>query len=230
MTVSSTGGSAPSGWTIDTSSTGLSVVGTTSTSFTLQIPGNTGTLARSFAVPVLINSVKIQDLKIKQAGTCSTGVPTSQIVLLGSTATGQLTVPTNGCGDWAAYVGAGSGWLTISSFTTAGDGSGTVNLGATLNKSGSARSATIYINGTAVPVIQGDPVISISASSARRAGAASPDAGLAALQARLKCGTNCGSCIPELKRIVRLRHGGKGRSGSRLIRGEEGEEFGELAW
>lgn len=32
-----------------------------------------------------------------------------------------------------------------------------------------------------------------------------PDAQLAALQDRLRCGTNCGSCIPELKRIVRLR-------------------------
>jgi assimilatory nitrate reductase catalytic subunit len=32
-----------------------------------------------------------------------------------------------------------------------------------------------------------------------------PDAQLAQLQERLKCGTNCGSCLPELKRIVRLR-------------------------
>ncbi|MBX3606014.1 MAG: molybdopterin-dependent oxidoreductase [Piscinibacter sp.] len=32
-----------------------------------------------------------------------------------------------------------------------------------------------------------------------------PDAQLSQLQERLKCGTNCGSCIPELKRIVRLR-------------------------
>lgn len=32
-----------------------------------------------------------------------------------------------------------------------------------------------------------------------------PDAQLAQLQERLKCGTSCGSCIPELKRIVRLR-------------------------
>jgi len=32
-----------------------------------------------------------------------------------------------------------------------------------------------------------------------------PDAQLAQLQGQLKCGTNCGSCIPELKRIVRLR-------------------------
>ena len=30
-----------------------------------------------------------------------------------------------------------------------------------------------------------------------------PDVRLAALQLRLKCGTNCGSCIPELKRLVR---------------------------
>mgnify|MGYP002147983249 CR=1 FL=1 len=30
-----------------------------------------------------------------------------------------------------------------------------------------------------------------------------PDARLATLQADLKCGTNCGSCIPELKRLVR---------------------------
>jgi assimilatory nitrate reductase catalytic subunit len=27
---------------------------------------------------------------------------------------------------------------------------------------------------------------------------------LAQLQATLKCGTNCGSCIPELKKFVRL--------------------------
>ena len=33
----------------------------------------------------------------------------------------------------------------------------------------------------------------------------SADAQLAQLQEQLKCGTNCGSCIPELKRIVRLR-------------------------
>jgi assimilatory nitrate reductase catalytic subunit len=32
-----------------------------------------------------------------------------------------------------------------------------------------------------------------------------PDATLAQLQDRLKCGTNCGSCIPELKRIIHLR-------------------------
>jgi assimilatory nitrate reductase catalytic subunit len=32
-----------------------------------------------------------------------------------------------------------------------------------------------------------------------------PDATLAQLQERLKCGTNCGSCIPELKRIIHLR-------------------------
>jgi assimilatory nitrate reductase catalytic subunit len=25
------------------------------------------------------------------------------------------------------------------------------------------------------------------------------------LQDALKCGTNCGSCVPELKRLVRLR-------------------------
>ncbi|MFD0666525.1 nitrate reductase [Ramlibacter sp. MAHUQ-53] len=30
-----------------------------------------------------------------------------------------------------------------------------------------------------------------------------PDARLASLQADLKCGTNCGSCVPELKRLVR---------------------------
>ena len=32
-----------------------------------------------------------------------------------------------------------------------------------------------------------------------------PDARLAQLQERLKCGTHCGSCLPELRRIVRLR-------------------------
>ncbi|MCY1519833.1 hypothetical protein D9M68_545970 [compost metagenome] len=31
----------------------------------------------------------------------------------------------------------------------------------------------------------------------------SPDERLAALQGALKCGTNCGSCVPELKRMVR---------------------------
>ena len=31
-----------------------------------------------------------------------------------------------------------------------------------------------------------------------------PDERLAALQGTLKCGTNCGSCIPELKRMIRL--------------------------
>lgn len=29
------------------------------------------------------------------------------------------------------------------------------------------------------------------------------EARLAALQGSLKCGTNCGSCVPELKRLVR---------------------------
>jgi assimilatory nitrate reductase catalytic subunit len=33
----------------------------------------------------------------------------------------------------------------------------------------------------------------------------SPDSQLAQIQGQLQCGTNCGSCIPELKRIVRLR-------------------------
>ena len=33
----------------------------------------------------------------------------------------------------------------------------------------------------------------------------SADAQLSQLQERLKCGTNCGSCLPELKRLVRLR-------------------------
>jgi len=32
-----------------------------------------------------------------------------------------------------------------------------------------------------------------------------PDAQLAQLQAALKCGTNCGSCIPELKRMIRVQ-------------------------
>lgn len=31
----------------------------------------------------------------------------------------------------------------------------------------------------------------------------SDDARLAALQGQLRCGTNCGSCLPELKRLVR---------------------------
>ena len=32
-----------------------------------------------------------------------------------------------------------------------------------------------------------------------------PDAQLLQLQGRLQCGTNCGSCIPELKRVIQLR-------------------------
>ncbi|MFT4195925.1 bacterioferritin-associated ferredoxin, partial [Ottowia sp.] len=31
---------------------------------------------------------------------------------------------------------------------------------------------------------------------------------LAKLQAALKCGTNCGSCIPELRRLVRATQAG----------------------
>jgi len=31
------------------------------------------------------------------------------------------------------------------------------------------------------------------------------EAKLAQVQAELRCGTNCGSCLPELRRIVRLR-------------------------
>jgi assimilatory nitrate reductase catalytic subunit len=36
------------------------------------------------------------------------------------------------------------------------------------------------------------------------ASAGPPDTQLAQLQERLQCGTNCGSCIPELKRIIEL--------------------------
>mgnify|MGYP001484405331 FL=1 len=43
----------------------------------------------------------------------------------------------------------------------------------------------------------------IAATLARCSGTA--DAQLASLQSELKCGTNCGSCVPELKRLVRLR-------------------------
>jgi assimilatory nitrate reductase catalytic subunit len=32
-----------------------------------------------------------------------------------------------------------------------------------------------------------------------------PQTQLQQLQAALKCGTQCGSCVPELKRLVRLR-------------------------
>lgn len=34
-----------------------------------------------------------------------------------------------------------------------------------------------------------------------------PDALLASLQEKLKCGTNCGSCVPELKKIIRVQSG-----------------------
>jgi assimilatory nitrate reductase catalytic subunit len=46
--------------------------------------------------------------------------------------------------------------------------------------------------------------VSEDAIKARLAGCAgSEDQRLAALQASLRCGTNCGSCVPELKRLVR---------------------------
>jgi assimilatory nitrate reductase catalytic subunit len=32
-----------------------------------------------------------------------------------------------------------------------------------------------------------------------------PDAMLASLQTGLKCGTNCGSCVPELKQLILMR-------------------------
>jgi assimilatory nitrate reductase catalytic subunit len=35
-----------------------------------------------------------------------------------------------------------------------------------------------------------------------QSGLAMPDTALAMLQQKLKCGTNCGSCVPELKKIV----------------------------
>jgi assimilatory nitrate reductase catalytic subunit len=41
-------------------------------------------------------------------------------------------------------------------------------------------------------------------AAALSASAGSADARLEAVQDRLKCGTNCGSCVPELKRMVRL--------------------------
>jgi len=31
-----------------------------------------------------------------------------------------------------------------------------------------------------------------------------PDERLASLQGQLKCGTNCGSCIPELRKLIKL--------------------------
>ena len=43
----------------------------------------------------------------------------------------------------------------------------------------------------------------ILAALARCSGPA--DAQLAQLQGELKCGTNCGSCVPELKRMLRLQ-------------------------
>jgi assimilatory nitrate reductase catalytic subunit len=39
---------------------------------------------------------------------------------------------------------------------------------------------------------------------------AAPDALLAALQQNLKCGSNCGSCVPELKKMI-LAHDARGR-------------------
>jgi assimilatory nitrate reductase catalytic subunit len=38
-------------------------------------------------------------------------------------------------------------------------------------------------------------------------GSSSTEAALACLQDQLKCGTNCGSCMPELKKVIRV-HGG----------------------
>ncbi|HEY0822661.1 MAG TPA: molybdopterin-dependent oxidoreductase [Ramlibacter sp.] len=46
--------------------------------------------------------------------------------------------------------------------------------------------------------------VEASAIEAHLAGCAgSPEARLASLQAKLRCGTNCGSCVPELKRMAR---------------------------
>ncbi len=42
-----------------------------------------------------------------------------------------------------------------------------------------------------------------------------PDTQLAQLQERLQCGTNCGSCLPELKRIVRLHRRSRSRPTAR---------------
>ena len=36
------------------------------------------------------------------------------------------------------------------------------------------------------------------------------EAHLACLQGKLKCGTNCGSCVPELKKIIVARRGVRG--------------------
>ncbi|HET8871671.1 MAG TPA: molybdopterin-dependent oxidoreductase, partial [Aquabacterium sp.] len=38
----------------------------------------------------------------------------------------------------------------------------------------------------------------------RRCGGQPPDESLAMLQRELKCGTNCGSCVPELRKIIKL--------------------------
>ena len=38
-------------------------------------------------------------------------------------------------------------------------------------------------------------------------GRGSPGALLASLQDKLKCGTNCGSCVPELKKIILTQDG-----------------------
>jgi assimilatory nitrate reductase catalytic subunit len=39
--------------------------------------------------------------------------------------------------------------------------------------------------------------------AARASCTGTPEQQLGQLQERLKCGTNCGSCIPELKRLLR---------------------------
>jgi assimilatory nitrate reductase catalytic subunit len=47
----------------------------------------------------------------------------------------------------------------------------------------------------------------ISQALERQEASAPPDALLALLRDKLKCGTNCGSCVPELKKIVLQRTG-----------------------
>ncbi|HEY5505519.1 MAG TPA: (2Fe-2S)-binding protein [Sedimentisphaerales bacterium] len=45
--------------------------------------------------------------------------------------------------------------------------------------------------------------IQVALADLQSSGVTSPDVLLNALQTQTKCGTNCGSCVPEIKQMIR---------------------------
>jgi assimilatory nitrate reductase catalytic subunit len=70
---------------------------------------------------------------------------------------------------------------------------------------GAKAPVAVAVKGKQVCTCFGVDAPAIEAQLARCAGGA--EERLAALQASLRCGTNCGSCVPELKRMVRAAAG-----------------------